>query len=311
MFPRRFLLRGRHVSAKSGPAGDRCSFCAATRRSEARDNHWLRLTGDDQRQVRVVRWSVAMRRILLAAAMLGTASGAQAADLPFLRGSFTDGLTTTKVFWQGYYLGGQLAYGSIHSKLPGTINSDMQATFHPPTDVDLLLAGAGGGAQSQHGLRGLRRLQLAMGRRRRRCGGELSSRRVPCLRRLDGEQIQSRLDRPVDNPFDRGAQGVGFRLAADARRLHHGMLPALCLFRRRRRQPDDRTQRFSHLRLRCFRLWNTATKTTLVYGYSAGFGLDVMLMGGLFTRLEYEYQRVTSDIETNINSVRVGLGYKF
>ena len=57
--------------------------------------------------------------------------------------------------------------------------------------------------------------------------------------------------------------------------------------------------------------WNTATKTKLVYGYSAGVGLDVMLMGGVFTRLEYEYQRVTSDIETNINSVRVGLGYKF
>ncbi len=62
-----------------------------------------------------------MRRILLAAVLFGAASGAQAADLPFLRGSFTEGLTTTKVFWQGYYLGGQLAYGSIHSKLPGGI----------------------------------------------------------------------------------------------------------------------------------------------------------------------------------------------
>jgi len=26
---------------------------------------------------------------------------------------------------------------------------------------------------------------------------------------------------------------------------------------------------------------------------------------------EYEYRRVTSDIETNINTVRAGLGYKF
>jgi len=36
-----------------------------------------------------------------------------------------------------------------------------------------------------------------------------------------------------------------------------------------------------------------------------------MLVGGLFARAEYEYQRVTSNIETNINTVRVGLGYKF
>jgi opacity protein-like surface antigen len=28
-------------------------------------------------------------------------------------------------------------------------------------------------------------------------------------------------------------------------------------------------------------------------------------------RAEYEYRRVTSDIETNINTVRAGLGYKF
>jgi len=56
---------------------------------------------------------------------------------------------------------------------------------------------------------------------------------------------------------------------------------------------------------------SAATKTKLVYGYSVGAGLDVMLVGGLFVRAEYEYRRVTSDIETNINTVRAGLGYKF
>ena len=54
-----------------------------------------------------------------------------------------------------------------------------------------------------------------------------------------------------------------------------------------------------------------ASKTKLVYGYSVGAGLDVMLVGGLFMRAEYEYRRVTSDIETNIHTVRAGLGYKF
>jgi len=54
-----------------------------------------------------------------------------------------------------------------------------------------------------------------------------------------------------------------------------------------------------------------ASKTKLVFGYSAGAGIDIMLVGGLFMRAEYEYRRVTSDVESNINTVRVGLGYKF
>ena len=48
---------------------------------------------------RVCGWSVAMRRLLLVAVMCGAASGAQAADmpdLPFLRGSFTEGLSSAK-----------------------------------------------------------------------------------------------------------------------------------------------------------------------------------------------------------------------
>ncbi|MET0722271.1 MAG: outer membrane beta-barrel protein, partial [Tardiphaga sp.] len=56
---------------------------------------------------------------------------------------------------------------------------------------------------------------------------------------------------------------------------------------------------------------SAASKTKLVFGYSAGAGIDVMLVGGLFVRAEYEYRRVTSDVESNINTVRAGLGYKF
>ncbi len=58
-------------------------------------------------------------------------------------------------------------------------------------------------------------------------------------------------------------------------------------------------------------LLDSSSKSTLVYGYSAGFGIDVALMKGLFLRAEYEYQRVTSSVDSNINSARVGLGYKF
>lgn len=52
-------------------------------------------------------------------------------------------------------------------------------------------------------------------------------------------------------------------------------------------------------------------KSHLLYGYSAGLGVDVSLMAGLFLRAEWEYIRFTSAVDTNVNTVRAGLGYKF
>jgi opacity protein-like surface antigen len=61
--------------------------------------------------------------------------------------------------------------------------------------------------------------------------------------------------------------------------------------------------------------WVTSTsnqKDRILYGYSAGAGVDIMLVAGLFMRAEYEYQRFTSTrIDINTNTVRAGLGYKF
>jgi len=49
----------------------------------------------------------------------------------------------------------------------------------------------------------------------------------------------------------------------------------------------------------------------LVYGYSGGLGVDVNLIGGLFMRAEWEYVRFSAAVDTSINTVRAGLGYKF
>jgi outer membrane immunogenic protein len=49
----------------------------------------------------------------------------------------------------------------------------------------------------------------------------------------------------------------------------------------------------------------------LIYGYSGGLGVDMMLMSCLFLRAEWEYVRFTSAIDTDVNTFRVGLGYKF
>ena len=43
----------------------------------------------------------------------------------------------------------------------------------------------------------------------------------------------------------------------------------------------------------------------------AGLGTEVKLVGDLFLRAEWEYVRFTSQVDTSINTVRAGLGYKF
>ena len=78
---------------------------------------------------------------------------AQAADLPILRGGFTDGYSSGRAGWQGFYVGGQGSWGGAKSNLPGGINTDMQNTFLPPGGIGYELAAIGNGAHPQRGLR--------------------------------------------------------------------------------------------------------------------------------------------------------------
>src|ERR1700741_2190347 len=73
-------------------------------------------------------WSVSMRRLLLAAVMGGAMTSANAADLPILRGGFTDGLSTSSVNWEGFYIGGHAGYGSSDENFTGS-NSNMIAAL--------------------------------------------------------------------------------------------------------------------------------------------------------------------------------------
>lgn len=254
-------------------------------------------------------WSVAMRQFLWAAAMLGAVSSAQAADLPYLRGGFTDGLTRT-VNWQGIYVGGQGSWGSQRSAVPGV--SDMQGTFTTPAGVAPYLFGT---PQSiAHSLNGGFGAFLGY-----------NSQFEDVVVGIEGNYIHD-----------------GFRATTFAQRVDPGtanLLQSVTYSSSTMRLPD-----FGSLRLRagymmgCFlpyafigggfgeqtvdrsvsatpppvaAAWMTDSKTKLVYGYTAGVGFDVSLTAGLFARAEYEYKRITSNLESNINTLRVGLGYKF
>jgi outer membrane immunogenic protein len=252
-----------------------------------------------------------MRRLLLAAVVFGSASGAQAADMPeFLRGSFTDGLTTTRAVWQGYYVGGQTDWGSIDSWVPAGINSDMQSTFLPPVGVTYNWRPLGRAHHLNGGLGAF---------------AGYNSQWEDVVVGLEGNYIHG-----------------GFR--ANSNSTGYTYNPDLSVASTTHSNATVRISDFGSLRVRAGYIWGCAlpygflgaglgsqtversvsavpgpqlpgwitdTKTKLVYGYSAGFGVDIMVAGGVFTRLEYEYQRVTADIDSSINTVRLGVGYRF
>ncbi|EJN12976.1 opacity protein [Bradyrhizobium sp. YR681] len=253
-----------------------------------------------------------MRRLLLAAVMLGTVSAAHAADmpdLPFLRGSFTDGLTSARPNWQGYYVGGQGDYGTVTSKISSSINSDLQSTFvtpgpsynwQPLAAAQSSAAGygafAGYNGQWDDVVLGIEANYIHSGFKSMSSSAGLTYNNA-------NQVIATTGSAAVVGLSDFGS------LRARAAYAWGCFLPYAFIGGVVGSQTVDRYAYASAGSLQTPTTF--ATKSKLVYGYSAGLGIDVMVVGGLFLRAEYEYQRVTADIESNVNTVRAGVGYKF
>ena len=255
-----------------------------------------------------------MRRFLMVAVVCGSAGVAQAADmpdLPFLRGSFTEGLSATSVNWQGSYVGGQVSYGSVTSKVPSGLNNDLRNFYPmvPPPGVAYdwePLGSAHGNATGYGAFAGY------------------NSQWDDVVVGFEANYIHDGF-RSVTNSvgpiYVAGAlQSITLSSATvklsdfGSLRVRGGyvwgcFLPYLFAGTGFGSQTVDRTVSASPPPLVAGT--SAASQTKLVFGYSAGVGIDIMLVGGLFARAEYEYRRVTSDIESNINTVRAGLGYKF
>jgi opacity protein-like surface antigen len=48
-----------------------------------------------------------------------------------------------------------------------------------------------------------------------------------------------------------------------------------------------------------------------IYGWAGGLGMDWMIYQCLFLRAEWEFLRFASTVDTTVNTLRVGIGYKF
>jgi outer membrane immunogenic protein len=272
-----------------------------------------------------------MRRLLLAAVMLGAMSGAQAADLPdFLRGGFSPS-PAPRVNWQGWYVGAQGGYGASDENFNGsTRNLAAAALADTLIEAELRVSqfnlglgkatartsgvGAFAGYNSQWD-------DVVIGVEasyfRGSFGGssQASERRVSAAALSDGQfhDVTATSTASIsisDMATFRGRAAYAF--GSFLPYLFGGLALGNADISRSIVVQDavssNRSGPFNNL------VPLTATDAVhnhLIFGYTAGLGVDVNIIGGLFLRAEWEYIRFTSSVDTNINTVRAGLGYKF
>ena len=263
-----------------------------------------------------------MRRLLLVALMCGVVGGAHAADmpdLPFLRGSVTDGLSTATVNWQGGYIGGHAAYGTSNMNftgstrnvvarlLDGTEMEAVQRISEWPVLGKVSAHGEGFGgfvgynAQWSDVVVGVE-LNYTHGK----FGGSQTGSMARFFSLPSGYTVGATYQATAQMILNdmgtlrvRGGYACGSFLPYMFGGIALGqadIIPAAAPpFQNVPFDVSATDAQYSHL----------------VYGYSFGLGTEVMLMAGLFLRAEWEYVRFASSIDTSINTVRAGLGYKF
>jgi outer membrane immunogenic protein len=275
-----------------------------------------------------------MRGVVVATAvMLGAMSAARAADLPdlpILRGGFTDGLTTSRINWEGFYVGGQGGFGSSDEKFAGA-NANMLAALLDHNVIQEMQVsqwnlGLGGQSARSSGYGGFGGYNwqwddVVLGIEASYLHGTFGGASRASKELVSGAALSDTFfhDVAVDSSASisisdmatfRGRAAyawgcflpyvyAGFALgSADiARSVVVSDSVSLAI-----------TGPFSPPTiLRA----TDAVHNHLIYGYTAGLGVDVNLIGGLFARAEWEYLRFTTNVDTSINTVRVGLGYKF
>lgn len=268
-----------------------------------------------------------MRRILLAAALsMGVVQASFAADLPVLRGGFVDDYAGPGVVdWQGVYVGGHAGWGRSDMNFTGTtrpviasllayteVENEMGVSQWPLMGKESARGngyGAFVGYNSQwddvvigveatymHGKFGGSSAD-SMSRRLRTTSGvhDITALSAAAIEINDIGTVRARAGYAVGAFLPYVFGGVAFgqadivRAAGVIGTLDSGGGPAPL-------KPLSKVE---------------INKAHLLYGYTAGLGVDVNLYAGLFLRAEWEYIRFTSAIDTNINTVRAGLGYKF
>jgi opacity protein-like surface antigen len=275
-----------------------------------------------------------MRRFLLAAVMFGAGSGAQAADmpdLPILRGAFTDGLSTPNVNWQGFYIGGQVGYGSSDENFNGSTRTLLAALLANTTvesemgvsqwNLGLGKASARTSAFGAFGGYNSQWEDVVLGIEASYMHGTFGGTTTAVQARVSGAALSDSFFHDVTAKSTASISISDMATFRGRAAYAYGcFLPyvfgGFALGNADITRSVEVRDRVSTAALGPFTDLTPLSTTDgvhnhLIYGYTAGLGVDVNLLGGLFLRAEWEYVRFTAAVDTSINTVRAGLGYKF
>jgi opacity protein-like surface antigen len=272
-----------------------------------------------------------MRRWLLAAAMFGAVQGAQAADLPdlpVLRGAFPEGLTAAKANWQGYYIGAQAGVGESDMNFAGSTTT---IASHLLVNTGVEAGGGvaewpllGKGSQRGQGWGGFAGYNsqwedVVIGVELSYMHGKFGGSQTDSMSRFFGDPSGNTDAVTYTASGTMSISDMGtFR--ARAGYVVNQFLPYMFGGIALGQADIIRTVQISGIQYNAggpgidvpFALNATSGQYNhLIYGYTAGLGVDVQLVSSLFLRAEWEYVRFTSVVDVSINTVRAGLGYKF
>jgi opacity protein-like surface antigen len=255
------------------------------------------------------------------------AQGAQAADLPFLRGALVD-RPARHVNWEGFYIGGQASYGTsdmnftnatqgIVSKMLAytVIEQDMSVSDWPVLGKRSAHGHGYGGfvgynAQWTDAVLGLEANYI-----HGKFGGSDSNAMSRSMSTSDGEynvvtnaSTSSMSIRDLGSARARAGWAVGSFLPYMFGGISLGQADIV-------RTATVTDRRYASV-AGAYLGGGSGTVTEaqnghFIYGYAAGLGVDMMLVGGLFMRAEWEYLKFAAPIDTSVSTVRAGLGYKF
>lgn len=275
-----------------------------------------------------------MRRLLMAAAILGAAQSAHAADLPdlpVLRGAFPEGLTSSKANWQGYYIGGQAGYGSSDENFNGATKSQI-ATLLANTTIEStahisgwpLMGKASQRSSSFGAFAGYNSqwddviIGLEFSYLHGKSGGSSTGSMARSFKTPDNynNDVFASSTATIDiSDFASLRARAGYSVGCFLPYMFAGLALGKGDIVRQSTIISQGTYVGPNPQLPPYGpIVDSVSEVQhnhLLYGYSAGIGVDAMLIGGLFLRAEYEYLRFSSTIDTSINTGRVGLGYKF
>jgi outer membrane immunogenic protein len=270
-----------------------------------------------------------MRLFLLAAVISGAVSTAHAADLPFLRGGFTEGLSKTSTNWQGFYAGAQGGLGT----------SDMDFTNSTGPEVTRLLFGTAllsdgkldtwqmGSPVSVHGngFGGFAGYNwqwddIVVGIELNYLHGKFTASQSNQATRAFGDSsgaldnvtyIAKSSVNLVDTGSIRGRAGwsAGIFLPYAFGGVALGQADII----RSVRVVGTQTFNSSTPPIVVPFDFTTAdaSNSKFITGYVGGLGMDVMLMSCLFLRAEWEFAHYNAGVPITVNTGRAGLGYKF